>query len=60
MLDAKSARRPSTISTGKNATSVRAIGMIFAFQPRLAPSARSALQRVIDQSAASRPLRGPS
>ena len=60
MVDGKSARRPSTMSAGKNATRVRAIGMIFAFQPRLAPSARSALQRVIDQSAASRPLRGPS
>ena len=60
MLDAKSARRPSTISAGKNATRVSAIGMTFAFQPRLAPSARSALHRVIDHSAASRPLRGPS
>ena len=60
MLDAKRARRPSTISAGKNAISVSVMGMSFAFQPRLAPSARSALQRVIDQSAASRPLRGPS
>ena len=60
MLEAKRARRPSTTSAGKNAISVRVIGMTFAFQPRLAPSARSALQRVIDQSAASRPERGPS
>ena len=59
MLEAKRARRPSTISAGKNATSVRAIGMTLAFQPRLAPSARSALQRVIDQSAASRPAARP-
>ena len=34
MLDAKSARRPSTISAGKNAINVSVMGMSFAFHPR--------------------------
>ena len=53
------ARRPSTTSAGANASSVSEIGISLAFQPRRAPSARSALQRASDQIAASRPARGP-
>jgi hypothetical protein len=55
-----SAFRPRITSAGANASSVSEIGITFTFQPRRAPSARSALQRASDQIAARRPARGPS